>query len=80
MKVLIGITQSLELTRDFVAREFGETGLTTDAGRPFLSLEGASRWEQFMMKRAEGCELLSMPRQTPDDSLWYGVTLEWDQQ
>ncbi len=79
MKVLIGITQGLEQTRDFITREFRETGSATETG-PFLSREEAFRWEQFMIERAEGCELLSLPQQPPEDSLWYGITLEWDQQ
>lgn len=76
MKVLIGITQGLEQTRNFITREFGETGIITEIG-PFRSFEDASRWEHYMTTRAGGYEQLTMPPSIPSDSFWYGITLEW---
>lgn len=76
MKVLLGITQSLEHTRDFLNREFKGTGLYTEVG-PFPSLEEASSWEEYMKARSGDTELLSIPSTPPADTPWYGVALEW---
>lgn len=75
MKTLIGITQHLEETEEYLSKEFKISGAKTEVG-PFRSSEDASQWMQFMMTRSEGYEPVTLPVQPSADSIWYGFTFE----
>lgn len=75
MKVVIGITQSIEEVEKNICKKFKRSTISTEVG-PFRSSEDASLWMQFMMARAKGYEQVTIPLEPSVDTPWYGFVFE----
>ncbi len=75
MKVLIGITQDLDLARNELSTRHKGLGASTDAG-PFKSKEDAENWKKFMINRRENYEEIQARSTAKGDALWFGFTVE----
>lgn len=75
MKVLIGITQSVDATRQSISAQYKDLGTATEAG-PFKTREEALNWQNFMMTRRNNYIEFKTASPTASEAYWYGITVE----
>lgn len=77
MKILIGITQDLQATKQTLAAQYKNLGASTEAG-PFITKEEALNWMAFMMKRRDNYEEIKAQslETSAGETLWFGITVE----
>jgi hypothetical protein len=75
MKILIGITQDLDATRNRLSTQYRGLGTSTEAG-PFITKEEAINWQNFMMKRRDNYEEIKTQSTAAGGTHWFGITVE----
>lgn len=75
MKILIGITQEPEHTKEFIWQHHGNTGSYTEVG-PFLSKMDALNWLVYLKSVIGNFEEIIPRLQSGKDAVWYGFAYE----
>lgn len=75
MKILIGITQDLDATKNTLSLLYKGLGTSTEAG-PFKSREEALNWQEFMMNRRDNYQEITTQTSSSDEAYWFGITVE----
>ena len=75
MKILIGITQDVNATRNTLSSRYKGLGTSTEAG-PFKTREEALNWQSFMLNRRDNYEEISSQESSEKDAYWFGMTVE----
>jgi len=75
MKILIGITQNVDATKESITTQHKGLGASTEAG-PFKTREEALNWQNFMMSRRDNYVEFKTASPTSSESYWFGITVE----
>jgi len=75
MKILIGITQNLDATKESITTQYEGLGPATEAG-PFKTREEAMNWQNFMMNRRDNYVEFKTASPANSDAYWFGITVE----
>ncbi len=75
MKILIGITQDLDATKNRLSTQYKGLGTSTEAG-PFITREEAINWQDFMMRRRDNYEEIKVQPTSKGEAYWFGITVE----
>lgn len=75
MKILIGITQNVDATRQSITSQHRDLGTSTEAG-PFKTREEALNWQNFMMNRRDNYVEFKTSSPTSSEAHWFGITVE----
>ena len=75
MKILIGITQDVEATKDTLSAQYNDLGISTEAG-PFKTQAEAVNWQSFMMNRRDNYVEIKTPSPSRSEAYWFGITVE----
>lgn len=75
MKVLIGITQDLDSTKNDLTSNYQGLGTSTEVG-PFKTKEAAEDWKKFMMTRRDNYKEIPPYATVHSNRGWFGFTFE----
>lgn len=75
MKILIGITQDVEATKNKLSAQYKGLGTSTEAG-PFKTRDEALNWQNFMMNRRENYVEIKTSSPSGSEAYWFGITVE----
>jgi len=75
MKILIGITQNVDATKESITAQHKDLGTSTEAG-PFKTREEALNWQNFMMNRRDNYVEFKTSSPVSSDAYWFGITVE----
>lgn len=75
VKIIIGITHEPAKSKEYLFKEYGNTGTSTEVG-PFLSKMDALNWLVFLKSRIGDFEEIIPRLQTGKDATWHGFTYE----
>jgi hypothetical protein len=76
MKLLIGITQDLDLTKSNISEKFDHLSEPVEVG-PFKTKDEASGWVKFMMDRGTDYEEFVTAETGSLNKPWWGVIFEY---
>ncbi len=75
MKILIGITQNVDATKESITAQHNGLGTSTEAG-PFKTREEALNWQNFMMNRRDNYVEFKTASPASSEAYWFGITVE----
>lgn len=75
MKIIIGITQEPEKTKEFIYLHHGTTGALTEVG-PFVSKVEALNWLVYLKSVIGDFEEIIPELQSGKEAIWYGFAYE----
>jgi len=75
VKILIGITQEPEETKQYLSQRYGAAGCLTEFG-PFGSMVDALNWLVYLKSIIGEFEEIIPSHQTGGDGIWYGFAYE----
>jgi len=75
MKILIGITQDVEATKNKLSTQYKGLGTSTEAG-PFKTKDEALNWKNFMINRRDIYVEIKTSAPSGSEAYWFGITVE----
>jgi len=79
MKSCAGITQHVEISEEYIEREFERHKELVFVG-PFQTSMEAIGWLEYMMAHSRNAEEISLPGYCIDSSPWYGVAFQCEKE